>query len=169
MDNLLTDVENMHEKFMKLALREADKSARRGEVPVGAVVVKDGQVIARGRNDKEEKKNPLGHAEINAIHRASKKLGAWRLEGCTLYVTLEPCPMCAGAIQQARLDAVVFGARDPKHGAMGSITNLFEIEGLNHYPRLVSGVLEEECSKKLSDFFVGLRERNRSLREKKDK
>ncbi len=144
-------------KFMRAAIKEAKRAVLTKDVPVGAVVVHDGRIIARGRNTKEKHLLSTRHAEINAIEKASKKLGAWRLEGCTLYVTLEPCPMCAGAIHQARLARVVYGARDRKHGALGTVFDLFAVNGLNHYPKVDGGVLESECSAMLSDFFRGLR------------
>lgn len=153
-------------KFMRQALHEAKKAVLTGDVPIGAVIVRDGKVIARGRNTKERHCHSLKHAECNAIDRATKKLGAWRLEGCTLYVTLEPCPMCAGAIHQSRMDRVVFGAFDQKHGACGSRMNLFAVEGLNHYPVIDSGVLEQECSEIIRKFFMELRQNKRTKNEK---
>lgn len=144
---------------MLAALREAKKAMHSGDVPVGAVIVLDGRIVARGRNTKEKTILSTRHAEINAIEKASKKLGAWRLENCTLYVTLEPCPMCAGAIHQARLARVVYGAADYKHGALGSLLDLFAVKGMNHYPEVTGGVLADECSAELSDFFRRLRQR----------
>jgi tRNA(adenine34) deaminase len=142
-----------HEEFMTEALSEAKKAVLWGEVPIGAVVVHEGTVIARGHNMRETWKDPTAHAEIIALREAAKKLGGWRLAGCTLYVTLEPCPMCAGAILLSRVDAVVFGAREPKFGAAGSIVNLVENDQFNHRPQLTSGVLEEECGMILKEFF----------------
>lgn len=146
-------------KFMNIAIEQAKKAAELGEVPVGAVIVKDGEVIARGHNTKELHNCATYHAEVNAIIMASKALGAWRLTGCTMYVTLEPCTMCAGAIQQARLDRVVYGTDDPKNGAYGSVLNLSKTEGFNHYPEVDSGICREECSRLLSNFFIRLRQR----------
>lgn len=151
----------MREKFMKAALGQAKKAIKYDETPIGAVIVKDGVIIARGYNKREIRKNSLCHAEIEAINRASKKLGGWRLHGCELYVTLEPCPMCAGAIIQSRIDKVYFGAYDYKAGCAGSKINLFE-EGLfNHDVDVEGGIMEEECSDILSDFFKNLREKKR--------
>ena len=144
------------ERFMAQALDLAREAAAAGEVPVGCVVVKDGQVIGRGRNRREERGSALSHAEVEAIAMANRALGDWRLEGCQLYVTLEPCPMCAGAILNARLDRVCYGARDEKAGACGSVLNLF-MEDFNHHPRVYGGVLREECAGLLREFFQGLR------------
>lgn len=142
--------------FMKEALLCAQASAENGEVPVGAVVVKDGQIISRGHNRRETGKNALYHAELEAIDGACKALGGWRLWQCELYVTLEPCPMCAGAIINARIKRVVFGARDQKAGSCGSVVNLFELP-YNHRPQLSGGVLEDECAAVLREFFQKLR------------
>lgn len=147
-------------KFMRLALDLAREAAAEGEVPVGAVVVKDGCVIATGRNRREVGKNALAHAELEAINGACQALGGWRLSGCTLYVTLEPCPMCAGAIINSRIDRVVQGAADPKAGSCGSLVDLFALP-YNHKPELISGVLEAECSEILKAFFRLLRNRLR--------
>ena len=144
------------EKFMQEALRLAAEAASEGEVPVGAVVVKDGKIIGRGRNRRENDKNALAHAEIEAINDACAALESWRLSGCELYVTLEPCPMCAGAIINSRLERVVFGAMDNKAGSVGSIINMFDLP-YNHRPRTTVGVGEKECSEVLSDFFKDLR------------
>lgn len=144
--------------FMCAALELARQAAQEGEVPVGAVVVKDGNVIAAGRNRREGAHNALAHAEIEALNGACAALGGWRLSGCTLYVTLEPCPMCAGAIINARVDRVVYGADDPKAGSCGSMTNLFALP-YNHSPQLERGVLEEECAAVLKDFFKNLRKK----------
>ncbi len=141
------------EKFMKVALKEAYKSFALDEVPVGVVIVKDDKIIARGHNLRETKQDPTGHAEIIAIKKASKKLKSWRLIDCTLYVTLEPCSMCAGAIMWSRIKRVVYGAKDIKGGAIGSSFNLFEQKGINHKPEVTSGVLENEASTLLKDFF----------------
>ena len=150
----------MDEKYMKIALEFAQEAAAEGEVPVGAVVVKDDRVIGTGRNRREFGKNALAHAELEAIDEACRALGGWRLFGCTLYVTLEPCPMCAGAIINARIDRVVQGTADPKAGSCGSIVNLFDLP-YNHQPQLISGVLETECAAILKDFFRDLRNRIR--------
>ncbi len=147
---------NGDEIFMRQAILLAQEAAAEGEVPVGAVVVKDGRVVGTGRNRRETGKNALCHAELEAIDQACKTLGGWRLWQCELFVTLEPCPMCAGAIINARIPRVVFGARDKKAGSCGSVVNLFELP-YNHQPELVSGVLEEECAKLLTDFFQKLR------------
>ncbi len=150
------------QEWMQQALQQAALAAAEGEVPVGAVVVKDGAVIGVGRNRREVGKNALAHAEVEAIDMACKALGSWRLSGCTLYVTLEPCPMCAGAIINARLDRVVYGTADPKAGSCGSLTNLFELP-YNHRPALTAGVLQEECAAVLQAFFKQLRERKNTL------
>lgn len=142
---------------MRAALEQARLSFDEGEVPVGAVIVKDGRIIAEGRNRREGEKSSISHAEINAISAACRALSGWRLTGCTLYVSLEPCPMCAGAIINSRLLRVVFGARDKSCGAFGSLLNLAELKGL-YKPSLCGGILEEECSTILSDFFKKLRE-----------
>lgn len=153
---------------MRLALKQARAAQRIDEVPVGAVVVKEGKVVARGHNRRETAKNPCAHAEILAIERAARKLGGWRLTGCELYVTLEPCPMCAGAVINARLDAVYFGAFDPKAGAFGSRVNLNEV-GLNHKTKIVGGVLERDCADILSEYFSNKRRLQRmSRRERRD-
>ena len=144
-------------KFMKEAIRQAKKAYALREVPIGCVIVYEGKIIARGYNRRNTDKNTTSHAEINAIRKASKKLGDWRLEGCTLYVTLEPCQMCAGAIVQARIDKVVIGSMNPKAGCAGSVLNLLEMDGFNHKVELERGVLEKECSTMLSGFFKELR------------
>ncbi len=154
------------EKFMKQALKQAEKALRINEVPIGCVIVYEGKVIARGYNRRKIDKNTLSHAELTAIRKASKKLGDWRLEGCTLYVTLEPCQMCAGAMVQARIDRCVIGCMSPKSGCAGSILNLLQMDGFNHKVEIESGVLLEECSKMLSGFFIDLRA---SLKEEKHK
>ncbi len=152
------------EKYMKAALRLAKKSASEGEVPVGCVVVCDGVIVGRGRNRRETKRNALCHAEIEAIHKACRKLGGWRLHRCELYVTLEPCPMCTGAIINARIKTVCYGAPDPKAGSCGTLVNLFDLP-YNHRPAVVSGVLEEECAALLRTFFRELRARKKSAKE----
>ena len=142
--------------FMREAMRQAALSAQEGEVPVGALIVRDGEVIAAGRNRRERGKNALYHAELEAIDNACKTLGGWRLPRCELYVTLEPCPMCAGAIINARIEKVYFGAYDPKAGSITSVTSLFDLP-YNHKPETEGGILEEECAAQLSDFFRQLR------------
>ena len=149
------------EKWMRLALALAKEAAGEGEVPVGAVIIKDGQLISTGRNRRELGKNALYHAELEAINRACKVLGGWRLWQCELYVTLEPCPMCTGAIINARIPRIVFGASDPKAGSCGSVINLFELP-YNHRPLVESGVLAKDCSQILSDFFKTLRQKQKS-------
>ena len=149
------------EKFMRLALREAKRAAKEDEVPVGAVIVKDGEVIARAHNKKEKNGCAVDHAEILAIKKATKKLGNWWLEGCTLYVTLEPCAMCAGAIVNSRLAKVVYGAKDPRFGFLGSLATLDEDFPLNHTFQKESGVLSEECGAVLTAFFAAKRAKNR--------
>lgn len=146
----------MDEQYMDEALALAAEAAAEGEVPVGCVIVKDGQIVGRGRNRRETRKNALGHAEIEAINEACQTLGGWRLWECTLYVTLEPCPMCAGAIVNARIPRVVYGASDQKCGACGSVCNLFSMD-LNHHPTVESGVREEACAALLKEFFQNLR------------
>ncbi len=146
----------MQEIFMRQALALAREAAAAGEVPVGCVVVREGVVVGRGRNRREETRAAASHAEMEAIAQANEALGSWRLENCELYVTLEPCPMCAGAILNARIRRVWFGARDPAFGACGGVTNLF-MEDFPHPPALVGGVLEQECQAVLSEFFSNLR------------
>lgn len=149
----------LDEKYMKEALKLAKKAYELGEVPIGAVIVHDGKIIARGYNRRVTDKSTLSHAEITAIKKASKQLDDWRLEGCTMYVTLEPCQMCAGAIVQARIPRVVIGAMNPKAGCAGSIINMFNVKEFNHQVSTTNGILEKESSKLLSDFFGGLRKR----------
>ena len=151
----------MEEKYMKAALELAALSASEGEVPVGAVVVCEGEIVGTGRNRREKGKNALYHAELEAIDNACKALGGWRLHKCDLYVTLEPCPMCTGAIINARIKNLIYGASDPKAGSAGSVVNLFDLP-YNHKPEVTGGVMGEACSAILTDFF-------RSLREKKEK
>ena len=149
-----------HEAYMRIALEQAREAAEAGEVPVGCVIVHRGQVIARGRNRREEKQETCSHAEMEAIAQANAVLGSWRLEDCALYVTLEPCPMCAGAIINARIPRVYYGARDEAMGACGGVTNLF-MEAFPFRPALVGGILREECQGELTTFFRSLRERDR--------
>ena len=146
----------MNEACMREALVLAKEAAAEGEVPVGAVIVQGDRIVGRGRNRRETGKNALAHAEIEAINEACSTLGGWRLHGCDLYVTLEPCPMCAGAIVNARLDRVFFGARDPKAGSCGSVVDLFSYP-YNHRPDCVPGVMEAECAAELTAFFARLR------------
>ena len=145
------------EKFMRQAIREAKKAYALNEVPIGCVIVQDGKIIARGYNRRNTDKNTLAHAEIAAIKKASKKTGDWRLEDCTMYVTLEPCQMCAGAIVQCRLGKVVVACMNPKAGCAGSVINLLQMKEFNHQVEMVQGVCEEECSEMLSQFFRELR------------
>ena len=152
------------ERFMKEAIRQAKKARALEEVPIGCVIVHEGKIIARGYNRRNTDKNTLSHAELNAIRKASKKLGAWRLEGCTMYVTLEPCKMCSGALVQSRIDEVVIGCMNPKAGCAGSVMNLLQIEGFNHQVKITEGVLEEECSEMLSAFFRELREKKKQAK-----
>ena len=145
------------ERYMLEALKQAKKAAKIGEVPIGAVIVYEGKIIARGYNRRKADKSTLAHAEIAAIKKASRVVGDWRLEGCTIYVTLEPCQMCAGAIIQARMDRVVIGCMNPKAGCGGSILNILENEDFNHQALVTRGVLEDKCSAVLKDFFGELR------------
>lgn len=152
------------ERYMKEAIRQAQKARVLEEVPIGCVIVYEGKIIARGYNRRNTDKNTLSHAELNAIRKASKKLGDWRLEGCTMYVTLEPCQMCAGALVQSRIDEVVIGSMNPKAGCAGSVLNLLDVDGFNHKVKITRGILEEECSTMLSDFFRELREKKKRLK-----
>lgn len=147
----------------------ADQAAQAGEIPVGAVIVCNGELVAESSNLKEANQDPLGHAEIIVIQAASKALGRWRLSGCTLYVTLEPCTMCSGAIIHARLDRVVYGATDPKAGAVRSLYQILNDPRLNHTPEVVSGVLEQECSEQLKSFFRRLRNAGRNESKSRSK
>ena len=142
-----------HQYYMDEAIKEAKKALSVDDVPIGCVIVFNGEIIARAHNRKEELQQVTAHAEVLAIEQACRFMKSWRLENCTLYVTLEPCPMCAGTIQQARIPVVVFGAKDPKGGSFGSNFNLNEVKGLNHYPMIESGIEEEKCSKLLKDYF----------------
>ncbi|HHW90459.1 MAG TPA: nucleoside deaminase [Clostridiales bacterium] len=147
------------EQFMLIALKEAKKALKTKDVPVGAVIVKDGKIISKGRNEREKYNDATSHAEIVAIRRANKKLKSWYLDGCVLYVTMEPCVMCAGAIINSRIEKIVFGASDFRFGCCGTLYNLPEDERFNHRARVVSGVLGEQCAKLLTDFFKELREK----------
>ncbi|MCR4750717.1 MAG: tRNA adenosine(34) deaminase TadA [Eubacterium sp.] len=156
------------EFYMRAALAQARKAAALDETPIGCVIVKDGQIIARGYNRRNTDGSTLAHAELTAIRKACKRTGDWRLEGCTMYVTLEPCQMCAGALVQARMDAVVIGARNPKAGCAGSVLNLLQNPDFNHQVAITDGVLEEECRLLLQQFFRGLRERHKQMRSQTD-
>ena len=147
-----------HEHYMEMALQLAREAAREGEIPVGCVIVREGEVLAAGRNRREEKQSTLSHAELEAIALANRRLGSWRLEDCTLYVTLEPCPMCAGAILNARIPRLCYGAADPVMGACGSVVNLF-LEDFPRPPQVIGGLMARECAQVLEDFFRTLRER----------
>ena len=148
------------EKFMKEAIKQAKKAEAIGDVPIGCVIVHDGKIIARGYNKRNKDKTVLAHAELLAMKKACKKLGDWRLEDCTMYITLEPCQMCAGAIVQARISRVVVGAMNPKAGCAGSVINLLQMDGFNHKAELTSGVLVDECRTMLQDFFKEMRKRH---------
>ena len=183
-----TDQQKIDEKFMRAALRQAEKAAAIGEVPIDCVIVCDEKIIGigqnfdkallrardpeapqrivgRGYNRRNTDRSTLSHAEITAIRKASRKLSDWRLEGCTMYVTLEPCQMCAGALVQSRIDEVVIGCMNPKAGCAVSVMNLLQTEGFNHQVRITKGILEEECSDLISTFFAELREKKRALKK----
>lgn len=153
------------EKYMKEAFRQAKKAYALGEVPIGCVIVHDGKIIGRGYNRRNTDKSTLSHAEMIAIRRASKVIGDWRLEECTLYVTLEPCQMCAGAIVQARIPKVVMACMNPKAGCAGSVLNILDMPAFNHQAELVRGIMEEECAQMLRNFFKELRIRNKLEKE----
>lgn len=154
-------------KYMRAAIREAKKAAALGEVPIGCVIVYQNKIIGRGYNRRNTDKSTLAHAEITAIRKASRKMGDWRLENCTLYVTLEPCQMCAGAIVQARIKRVVMACMNPKAGCAGSVLNILEMPQFNHQVEVTRGILEEECSFLLKNFFKALRVRNKLEKEAK--
>ena len=158
-------IKSVEEKYMKEALKQAKKAYALGEVPIGCVIVHEGKIIGRGYNRRNTDKNKLAHAEITAINKASKVIGDWRLEECTLYVTLEPCQMCAGAIVQARIPEVVMGCMNPKAGCAGSILNILEMPQFNHQVKVTRGILEAECSQMLKTFFEELRIRNKQEKE----
>lgn len=158
---------NNDEKYMREALRQAKKAYALGEVPIGCVIVYEGKIIGRGYNRRNTDKNTLCHAEITAIKRASKVMGDWRLEGCTMYVTLEPCQMCAGACVQARIDKVNIGCMSPKSGCAGSVINLLQMDEFNHRVEVNRGILEKECSIVLTRFFEELRIRNKEEKLKR--
>jgi tRNA(adenine34) deaminase len=147
----------MDERFMRLAIREAERALAHGDVPVGAVVVRDGELIGAGHNERERRQDPTAHAEVLALRAAAARLGTWRILGCTLYVTLEPCAMCAGAIVLSRVPRVVFGTDDPKAGAAGSVLDVLAEPRFNHRPEVAGGVLREECAALLLDFFAARR------------
>ena len=151
---------------MKEAIRQAKKAGKLDEVPIGCVIVRDGKIIARGYNRRNTEKSTLAHAEIQAIRKASKVVGDWRLEDCTMYITLEPCQMCAGAIVQARIPKVVIGSRNPKAGCAGSVLDLLHVPAFNHQVELEEGVLQEECSEMLTSFFRELRKKKKQDAEK---
>ncbi|GGB50888.1 tRNA-specific adenosine deaminase [Virgibacillus dakarensis] len=151
------------EKYMREALNQALQAQEAGEVPIGAVIVYHGEVIATGFNVRETSQLTLSHAELLAIEQANQEIGSWRLEDCTLYVTLEPCPMCAGAIVQSRIARVVFGASDPKAGCAGTLMNLLDDNRFNHQAEVTAGVLERECGQLLTDFFRGLRNKKKQM------
>ena len=154
------------EKYMREAIRQAKKAWKLDETPIGCVIVHEGRIIGRGYNRRNTDKSPLAHAEITAIRKASKKIGDWRLEECTLYVTLEPCQMCAGAIIQSRIPRVVVGCMNPKAGCAGSVLNLLDVKSFNHQAELTTGVLEEECSALMTGFFKELREKKKKEKAK---
>ena len=160
-------ITSIHEKYMKEALKQAKKALLLGEVPIGCVIVHEGKIIGRGYNRRNTDKNTLAHAEITAINKASKKIGDWRLEECTLYVTLEPCQMCAGAIVQARITETVMGCMNPKAGCGGSLLNILEMPEFNHQVKVTRGVMAQECSDILKVFFTDLRERNKREKEER--
>jgi tRNA(adenine34) deaminase len=149
------------ERYMKEAIRQAKKAEAVGDVPIGCVIVFEDKIIARAYNQRNKKKTTLAHAELLAIQKASKKLGDWRLEECTMYITLEPCQMCAGAIVQARIPKVVIGAMNPKAGCAGSVLNILQVDQFNHQVEIERGILKEECSQMLSDFFRQLRKKKK--------
>lgn len=155
------------EVYMKEALKQARRAYKLGEVPIGCVIVYEGKIIGRGYNRRNTDKNTLCHAEITAIRKASKVMGDWRLEGCTMYVTLEPCQMCAGALVQSRMDRVVIGCKSPKSGCAGSVINILQMDEFNHKVEITNDVLKEECSNILTLFFEELRIRNKNEKEKK--
>ncbi|SFK12744.1 tRNA(adenine34) deaminase [Halobacillus dabanensis] len=150
------------EYYMKIAIQEAKKAGAEGEVPIGAIIVKDNEIIAHGYNQREHSQLASSHAEFIAIERANKHVGSWRLEECTLYVTLEPCPMCAGAILQSRIPRVVYGAKDPKAGCAGTLINLLNDDRFNHKSEVLTGVMEETCGEMLTQFFRNLRSRKKN-------
>ena len=159
-------MQSTDEKYMKEAIKQAKKASAIGDVPIGCVIVFGDKIIARGYNQRNKRKTTLAHAELLAIQKASKKLGDWRLEECTMYITLEPCQMCAGAIVQARIPKVVIGAMNPKAGCAGSVLNILQVDSFNHQVEVERGVLKEECSRMMSEFFKNLRKKKKE--EKND-
>ena len=153
------------ERFMRQAITQAKKALKNGDVPIGCVIVREGKVIARGYNRRNKDRQSLAHAELMAIKKASKILGDWRLEDCKMYVTLEPCQMCSGAIVQARMPEVIMGCMNPKAGCAGSVINLLDMEGFNHRVKITKGVLEKECSEMLTNFFKEMREREKKKKQ----
>lgn len=156
---------NTAEKYMKEAMKQAKKAYKLEETPIGCVIIYEDKIIARAYNKRNLKKSTLAHAELLAIEKASKVLGDWRLEDCTMYITLEPCPMCAGAIVQARVKKVVIGSMNPKAGCAGSVINLLQNEGFNHQVEIVTGVLEDECSVMMKNFFKELRQKKSNMKK----
>ena len=165
--SVMMEMPGSDEWFMRQAMKESRKALVKGEVPVGAIVVKDGRVIGRGWNQVETLKDATAHAEMIALTAAQEALGDWRLEGCTLYVTKEPCPMCAGAIVQARIPRVVIGCMNPKAGCAGSVLDMLHEDGFNHQAEVETGVLGEECSRMMKDFFKELREEGKRKKAEK--
>jgi tRNA(adenine34) deaminase len=161
-------IKSIQEKYMREALKQAQKAYSLGEVPIGCVIVHEGKIIGRGYNRRNTDKNTLSHAEINAIKKASKAIGDWRLEECTIYVTLEPCQMCAGAIVQARIPEAVIGCMNPKAGCAGSILNILEMPEFNHQVTVTRGIMEQECSEMLKTFFAELRIRNKAEKKARE-
>ena len=161
-------MQSLDEKYMKEAIRQAKKAYAIGEVPIGCVIVYEDKIVGRGYNRRTVDKNTLAHAELIAIRKASKKLGDWRLEGCTMYVTLEPCQMCSGAIVQSRMTRVVVGCMNPKAGCAGSVLNLLQMEEFNHQAELTTGVLGDECSQMMKAFFIELRASKPSKKKAED-
>ena len=164
----MATINNIQEKYMKEALKQAKKALDLGEVPIGCVIVHEGKIIGRGYNRRNTDKNTLSHAEITAIKKASKVIGDWRLEECTIYITLEPCQMCAGAIIQARIPEVVMGCMNPKAGCAGSILNVLEMPEFNHQVTVTRGIMEQECSEMLKTFFAELRIRNKAEKKQRN-
>ena len=164
----MIDEQTIDEYYMKEAIKEAQKAEAIDEVPIGAVLVMDGKIVARAHNLRETEQNAVAHAELIAIDQACRETGTWRLEGSILYVTLEPCPMCAGAIILSRVKRVVYGAADPKGGCAGTLMNLLEDNRFNHQSEVISGVLERECGMLLSDFFRKIRERKKLAKKMKE-
>ncbi len=162
----MKEINAIHEKYMKEALKQARKAYELGEVPIGCVIVREGRVIARGYNRRNTDHTTLAHAELTAIKKASKKCGDWRLEDCVLYVTLEPCQMCAGAIVQARIPEIVIGCESPKSGSAGSVIDILNNPEFNHQVNIQKGILEQECSDILKLFFTELRKRNKAEKER---